>query len=156
MARSRTRRSKKTIRRRRKTSMKNKKYYAGDYAEQIINGKATKCVYPDNSDKSWMATLGFRKNCSSIPGFVPSVTEPMTTNDAVVSPETVSPEPVVVPSDTTATTEAAVNASSVPTTAEEEAATAPLTNTVMPKGGKRSKKMRKYKKKCNKTWKKNI
>lgn len=52
-----------------RTSLTNKKYYAGDYQEYTINDKPVKCVYPDGSDKSWAYMLGFRKNCSKVPGF---------------------------------------------------------------------------------------
>lgn len=67
---SRSKKAKKNNRRKSKrTSLNNKKYYAGDYQEYTINDKPVKCVYPDGSDKSWAYMLGFRKNCSKVPGF---------------------------------------------------------------------------------------
>ena len=100
--------SNKNNNRRRKTSMKNKKYFAGDYSEHMIDGKPVQCIYPDGTDKSFAAMFGFRKNCSKIPGFVPP-TEP-----APMMPEL----------------------SSVPEIEEEEVApavtTEPFTNTVIP------------------------
>jgi hypothetical protein len=165
--------SKKAVKiiRRRKTSLKNKKYYAGDYSEQIINGTPVKCIYPDSSDKSIAAMLGFRKNCTAIPGFTPPVTpveeKPLEEKpvEDVVTPTQVDIEPMSnsVPYET----------APVPTPIQEEPAPAPTpvlvetapapmmmpmfyTNVKQPKGGskRKSKKSKKSSKNNSKKSKK--
>lgn len=151
------------INRRRNSSMKNKKYYAGDYAEHIIKGQQVKCIYPDSSDKSFAAMLGFRKNCSSIDGFVPPVAsvpekpieEPVTTpQEPMSSMSSIFPEETA-PATTPATTPALVD--TVPSTNPVVMPTL-YTNTTnnAPKGGSKrvSKKSKKSKKNNSKKSKK--
>ena len=127
--------SKKAVKmnRRRKTSLKNKKYYAGDYSEQIINGTPVKCIYPDSSDKSIAAMLGFRKNCSDIPGFTPPSVTPIEEKplegkpvEDVVTPTQVDIEPMSnsVPEETAPAL--------APAPIQEEPAPAPAAPMMMP------------------------
>jgi hypothetical protein len=156
------------INRRRKTSLKNKKYYAGDYSEQIINGTPVKCIYPDSSDKSIAAMLGFRKNCSAIPGFTPPVNpiEEKPVED-VVTPTQVDFESMSnsVPEETApSVAPAPIQEETAPAPIQEEAAPAPApmmmpmfyTNVKQPKGGskRKSKKSKKSSKNNSKKSKK--
>lgn len=116
---SRSKKASKTNNRRRKTSMKNKKYFAGDYETHVIDGKPVQCIYPDGTDKSFAAMFGFRKNCSKIPGFVPPVdtaTTAPTTPDLSPIPE-VAPEEAAAP---TAPTEPFTNTAVAPVVQEPE------------------------------------
>jgi hypothetical protein len=162
--------SKKVVKnnRRSKTSLKNKKYYAGDYSEKIINGKPIKCIYPDSSDKSLAAMFGFRKNCSAIPGFTPPVSpiEEKPVED-VVTPEQVASEPIASfvpeePAPPSAPVFVPVETVPAPAPALVQIETAPapvmmpMLYSVQPKGGmkRKSKKSKKSSKNSSKKSKK--
>lgn len=113
---SRSKKASKTNNRRRKTSMKNKKYFAGDYETHEIDGKPVQCIYPDGTDKSFAAMFGFRKNCSKIPGFVPPVETAPPTPDLSPIPE-VAPEEAAAP---IAQTEPFTNTAVAPVVQEPE------------------------------------